>query len=58
VAAVYRAGVLAVPRDQAEARSLALSGAYGELMQNAKALIANYHSLVSVCLVVAVLYCR
>lgn len=30
---------------------------YGELMQNAKVLIANYHSLVPVYLVVAVLYC-
>ena len=30
---------------------------YGELMQNAKVLIANYHALVPVSLVVAVLYC-
>jgi len=30
---------------------------YGELMQNAKVLIANYNSLVPVYLVVAVLYC-
>ncbi len=30
---------------------------YGELMQNAKVLIANYHVLVPVYLVVAVLYC-
>ena len=30
---------------------------YGELMQNAKVLIANYHSLVPVYLVVAALYC-
>lgn len=30
---------------------------YGELMQNAKVLIANYRSLVPVYLVVAVLYC-
>lgn len=30
---------------------------YGELMQNARVLIANYHSLVPVYLVVAVLYC-
>lgn len=30
---------------------------YGELMQNAKVLIANYHSLVPVYLVVALLYC-
>ena len=30
---------------------------YGELMQNAKVLIANYHSLVPVYLLVAVLYC-
>ncbi len=30
---------------------------YGELMQNAKVLIANYHSLVPVYLVVAGLYC-
>ena len=30
---------------------------YGELMQNAKVLIANYHALVPVYLVVAVLYC-
>ncbi|WP_225783564.1 amino acid ABC transporter permease [Xenophilus sp. Marseille-Q4582] len=95
VAEVYRAGVLAVPRGQAEAaRSLGLTEAqvffsvvfpqalryivpalvaqlvivvkdttfgyvvtYGELMQNAKVLIANYHSLVPVYLVVAVLYC-
>lgn len=30
---------------------------YGELMQNAKVLIANYHSLVPVYLVVSLLYC-
>ena len=30
---------------------------YGELMQNAKVLIANYHALVPVYLVVALLYC-
>ena len=30
---------------------------YGELMENAKVLIANYHALVPVYLVVAVLYC-
>lgn len=30
---------------------------YGELMQNAKVLIANYHSLVPVYLVIATLYC-
>ncbi len=30
---------------------------YGELLQNAKVLIANYHSLVPVYLVVAALYC-
>jgi glutamate transport system permease protein len=30
---------------------------YGELMQNAKVLIANYHTLVPVYLVVAALYC-
>lgn len=30
---------------------------YGELMQNARVLIANYHSLVPVYLVVAALYC-
>ena len=30
---------------------------YGELMQNAKVLIANYHALVPVYLVVAMLYC-
>ena len=30
---------------------------YGELMQNAKVLIANYHSLVPVYLVVAAIYC-
>lgn len=30
---------------------------YGELMQNAKVLIANYHSLVPVYLIVAALYC-
>jgi glutamate transport system permease protein len=30
---------------------------YGELMQNAKVLIANYHALVPVYLIVAVLYC-
>ena len=30
---------------------------YGELMQNAKVLIANYHSLVPVYLIVALLYC-
>jgi glutamate transport system permease protein len=95
VAEVYRAGVLAVPRGQADAaRALGLSEArvfahvvfpqalryivpalvaqlvivvkettfgyvvtYGELMQNAKVLIANYRSLVPVYLVVAVLYC-
>jgi glutamate transport system permease protein len=95
VAEVYRAGVLAVPRGQADAaRSLGLTEAqvfffvifpqalryivpalvaqlvivvkdttfgyvvtYGELMQNAKVLIANYHSLVPVYLVVAALYC-
>lgn len=91
----YRAGVLAVPRGQADAaRALGLSEArvfihvvfpqavryivpalvaqlvivvkdtnfgyvvtYGELMQNAKVLIANYRSLVPVYLAVAVLYC-
>ncbi|WP_315532377.1 amino acid ABC transporter permease [Delftia acidovorans] len=95
VAEVYRAGVLAVPRGQADAaRSLGLTEVqvfrfvvfpqalryivpalvaqlvivvkdttfgyivtYGELMQNAKVLIANYHALVPVYLVVAVLYC-
>ena len=95
VAEVYRAGVLAVPRGQAEAAaSLALSRwqvffyvvfpqalryvvpslvaqlvivvkdttfgyvvTYGELMQNAKVLIANYNSLVPVYLMVAVIYC-
>jgi His/Glu/Gln/Arg/opine family amino acid ABC transporter permease subunit len=95
VAEVYRAGVLAVPRGQAEAAaSLGMSGfqgfflvvfpqavrfvvpalvaqlvvvvkdttfgyvvTYGELMQNAKVLIANYHSLVPVYAVVAVIYC-
>ena len=95
VAEVYRAGVLAVPRGQADAaRSLGMTEAqvfflivfpqalryivpalvaqlvivvkdttfgyvvpYGELMQNAKVLIANYHSLVPVYLVVALLYC-
>jgi glutamate transport system permease protein len=95
VAEVYRAGVLAVPRGQAEAaRSLGMTEAqvflqivfpqalryiipalvaqlvivvkdttfgyvvtYGELMQSAKVLIANYHSLVPVYLVVAALYC-
>lgn len=95
VAEVYRAGVLAVPRGQADAgRSLGLTEAqvffhvvfpqavryivpalvaqlvivvkdttfgyvvtYGELMQNAKVLIANYHALVPVYLVVAALYC-
>lgn len=95
VAEVYRAGVLAVPRGQADAaRGLGLTEAqvfflvvfpqalryivpalvaqlvivvkdttfgyvvtYGELMQNAKVLIANYHALVPVYLVVAVLYC-
>jgi len=95
VAEVYRAGVLAVPRGQAEAAtSLALSGwqvffyvvfpqavryvvpslvaqlvivvkdttfgyvvTYGELMQTAKVLIANYNSLVPVYLMVAVIYC-
>lgn len=95
VAEVYRSGVLAVPRGQAEAASsLALSGwqvfffvvfpqairyvvpslvaqlvivvkdttfgyvvTYGELMQNAKVLIANYNSLVPVYLIVAILYC-
>lgn len=30
---------------------------YGELMQNAKVLIANYHALVPVYLVVAIIYC-
>lgn len=30
---------------------------YGELMQNAKVLIANYHALVPIYLVVALLYC-
>jgi len=30
---------------------------YGELMQNAKVLVANYHALVPVYLVVAMLYC-
>jgi ABC-type amino acid transport system permease subunit len=92
---VYRAGVLAVPRGQAEAAaSLALGRwqvffyvvfpqalryvvpslvaqlvivvkdttfgyvvTYGELMQNAKVLIANYNSLVPVYLMVAVIYC-
>lgn len=95
VAEVYRAGVLAVPRDQIEAaRSLGLTEAqvffsvvfpqalryivpalvaqlvivvkdttfgyvvtYGELMQNAKVLIANYNTLVPIYLVVAALYC-
>ncbi len=95
VAEVYRAGVLAVPRGQADAaRSLGLAEVqvfflvvfpqavryivpalvaqlvivvkdttfgyvvtYGELMENAKVLIANYHALVPVYLVVAVLYC-
>jgi glutamate transport system permease protein len=95
VAEVYRAGVLAVPRGQAEAAaSLALSPwqvfffvvfpqalkyvipslvaqlvivvkdttfgyvvTYGELMQNAKVLIANYNSLVPVYLIVALIYC-
>jgi len=95
VAEVYRAGVLAVPRGQAEAAaSLAMTPwqvfwlvvfpqalryvvpslvaqlvivvkdttfgyvvTYGELMQTAKVLIANYNSLVPVYLVVAVLYC-
>jgi len=95
VAEVYRAGVLAVPRGQAEAgASLALTDGqvffhvvfpqavryvipslmaqlvivvkdttfgyvvtYGELMQTAKVLIANYNSLVPVYLVVAILYC-
>lgn len=95
VAEVYRAGVLAVPRGQADAaRSLGMTEAqafftivfpqalrfivpalvaqlvivvkdttfgyvvtYGELMQNAKVLIANYNSLVPVYLVVAALYC-
>lgn len=95
VAEVFRAGVLAVPRGQAEAgTSLALSDGqvfrkvvfpqalryvvpslvgqlvivvkettfgyvvtYGELMQNAKVLIANYNSLVPVYLVVAAVYC-
>ncbi|MEQ6434349.1 amino acid ABC transporter permease [Comamonas sp. w2-DMI] len=95
VAEVYRAGVLAVPRGQADAgRSLGLTESqvffhvvfpqavryivpalvaqlvivvkdttfgyvvtYGELMQNAKVLIANYHALVPVYLVVAALYC-
>lgn len=95
VAEVYRAGVLAVPRGQAEAaRSLGMTEVqlffsivfpqalryivpalvaqlvivvkdttfgyvvtYGELMQNAKVLIANYQALVPVYLVVALLYC-
>ena len=95
VAEVYRAGVLAVPRGQADAaRSLGMTKmqvfflivfpqalryivpalvaqlvivvkdttfgyvvTYGELMQNAKVLIANYHALVPVYLVVALLYC-
>ncbi|QXZ10632.1 amino acid ABC transporter permease [Comamonas sp. Y33R10-2] len=95
VAEVYRAGVFAVPRGQADAaRSLGMSEAqvfffvvfpqalryivpalvaqlvivvkdttfgyvvtYGELMQNAKVLVANYNSLVPVYLAVAVLYC-
>lgn len=95
VAEVYRAGVLAVPRGQADAaRSLGMTETqvfflvvfpqalryivpalvaqlvivvkdttfgyvvtYGELMQNAKVLIANYHTLVPVYLVVAALYC-
>jgi glutamate transport system permease protein len=95
VAEVYRAGVLAVPRGQADAaRSLGMTETqvflqvvfpqalryivpalvaqlvivvkdttfgyvvtYGELMQNAKVLIANYHSLVPVYLVVGLLYC-
>ncbi len=95
VAEVYRAGVLAVPRGQADAaRSLGMTElqvfslvvfpqalryivpalvaqlvivvkdttfgyvvTYGELMQNAKVLIANYHALVPVYLVVAALYC-
>lgn len=95
VAEVYRSGVLAVPRGQAEAaESLAMSGrqvffrvvfpqavryvipslmaqlvivvkdttfgyvvTYGELMQTAKVLIANYNSLVPVYLTVAAIYC-
>ncbi|WP_019701468.1 amino acid ABC transporter permease [Paracidovorax oryzae] len=95
VAEVYRSGVLAVPRGQADAaRSLGMTETqvffaivfpqalryivpalvaqlvivvkdttfgyvvtYGELMQNARVLIANYHSLVPVYLVVAALYC-
>ncbi|MDT0137308.1 amino acid ABC transporter permease [Acidovorax sp. PRC11] len=95
VAEVYRSGVLAVPRGQADAaRSLGMTEiqvffsivfpqalryivpalvaqlvivvkdttfgyvvTYGELMQNARVLIANYHSLVPVYLIVAALYC-
>lgn len=95
VAEVYRSGVLAVPRGQADAaRSLGMTEVqvffaivfpqalryivpalvaqlvivvkdttfgyvvtYGELMQNARVLIANYHSLVPVYLIVAALYC-
>lgn len=95
VAEVYRAGVLAVPRGQADAaRSLGMTEVqvfvlvvfpqalryivpalvaqlvivvkdttfgyvvtYGELMQSAKVLVANYHALVPVYLVVAALYC-
>jgi glutamate transport system permease protein len=95
VAEVYRAGVLAVPRGQADAaRSLGMRKTqvffhivfpqalryivpalvaqlvivvkdttfgyvvtYGELLQNAKVLIANYEALVPVYLVVALLYC-
>ncbi len=95
MAEVYRSGVLAVPRGQADAaRSLGMTKmqvffaivfpqalryivpalvaqlvivvkdttfgyvvTYGELMQNARVLIANYHSLVPVYLIVAALYC-
>lgn len=95
VAEVYRSGVLAVPRGQADAaRSLGMTETqvffaivfpqalryivpalvaqlvivvkdttfgyvvtYGELMQNARVLIANYHSLVPVYFIVAALYC-
>ncbi len=95
VAEVYRAGVLAVPRGQADAaRSLGMTQAqvfrhivfpqalrfivpalvaqlvivvkdttfgyvvtYGELLQNARVLVANHNTLVPVYLVVAALYC-
>lgn len=95
VAEVYRAGVLAVPRGQADAaRSLGMTEAqvffqvvfpqalrfivpalvaqlvivvkdttfgyvvtYGELLQNARVLVANHNTLVPVYLVVALLYC-